>query len=341
MDALVTLCESARAFDHLHLDGHLEAALCAAAATGNSQIFEKLLQHQPKPNDMSEALPYAMRNGHEDIALQLIAGDAVVSDRGGDTDAMLLALQKRRPTVVRAILSQSSTFFAGHGAGEIWIREAIEWSDRSIITDLHYRFPSKRIRCDPTHSDSKSAPWTMGFLEFLVDSDLLCTSTLTQYLEDSTKKGETHLIRDLIELGADPSDSRVLCVAAVHQPAILNILLDHIPRTRKPRFGIGTQAVLKAIDYGLAGLESLEILILSGVVDLNSFGIPFKKPRSPPFRLERPLGTAIRDAVQYKSGFPVVQRLLDAECDPNSVVSVDRSHDASNITALLAAIQTR
>jgi ankyrin repeat protein len=343
IDDLITLCETACALDHLHLDGHLKAAIVAAATTGNSSLLDKLLQHRPNREDLSDALFHAIKSGHEDVALKLIisgAGSTRESHRSADNDALLYVLQQRNAKLVRAILDWISIMESELQDG--YLDEAIRWGDKLIISDLHYAFPKARIRTLEFPEETLAAKNEKNFLIFLIALDLVDNPTLTGYLSKSIQKGDVDMVCYLLELGAEPSNSKNLSLAAQHQPAILKILLEHIPRTNRPRKNLGTVAAMHAIHCGLAGLESLEILLLSEVVDFRSFGKFCVHPHGYPTS-ESPMGLAIKSAVYYKGDFPIVRRLLEAGCDSNSVVTVpeDDSTYTANMTALLTAIHTQ
>jgi ankyrin repeat protein len=333
-DDLIRLCETANALEHLHLEGHLQAALTAAATTGNSAYVEKLLQYGPEASDLSAALGFAILNSHEAISLRLITAGACFIDCPNGSDILFCALKQRNATLVRAILDRTdlvtgATYLTGK---QNWFAEAVRWGDVSVMLDLHYTFPETRIK-DAVYPESDTWENSKKFLYFLINLDLLDTSTFTQFLRTSILNGDEEMVYHLIELGAEPSDATCLSHAAGSQPAILRILLEHIPRSRKPRTKLGTFAVIDMIGRGVAGLESLEILLLSEIVDIRSFQFHHS-----------PLGLAIKHAVYYRDSFPIVQRLLEAGCDPNGVVAVPGIGPGleyySNMTALLAAVST-
>jgi hypothetical protein len=342
MDDLITLCETASAPDLLHLDGHLKAAVIAAATTGNSSLLDKLLKHRPNPEDLYDALFHAIKSGHEDVALKLIISGADCTRKIhsiNNNNALLCVLQRRNAKLVRAILDWTSIMELE--LQDRYLDEAIRWGDKLIISDLHYAFPTARIQTLEFPEETLAAKNEKNFLAFLIALDLVDTSILTRYLSNSVQKGDVDMVYYLLELGAEPSDTISLSLAAQHQPAILKILLEHIPRTNRLRKGLGTEATLYTVDCGLAGLASLEIILLSEVVDFRSFCWLFTDPRGYPGSSESPLGLAIKRVVHYKGDFPVVRRLLEAGCDPNSIVSLPESGYASNMTALLAAIHTK
>jgi hypothetical protein len=341
MNDLITLCETARALDLLHLDGHLKAAVIAAATTGNSSLLDKLLKHRPNLGDLSDAVAHSMKNGHEDVTLQLItSGAGCVWDSSGN-DALLYGLQQRNAKVVCAILE--STNLMQLISQEKYLDEAIRWGDESIISDLHYAFPAARIQTRTLvfPEETLAAKNEKNFLAFLIALDLVNTYSLTRYLPHAIQQGDVNMVYYLLELGAEPSDSESLSLAAQHQPAILEILLGHISRSNKPRTGLGSAATLHTIDCGLAGLASLEMLLLSELVDFRSFAGFRSDARQDMSQENTPLGLAIKRAVDYKGDFPVVRRLLEAGCAPNGIVAVPGPEYTSNMTALLAAIHTK
>jgi ankyrin repeat protein len=333
-DCLIHICEKLGAMRYLHLDGHLQAALTAAAETGNSSYFRRLIQHRPLPWEMSEALPCAINNAHIDIALELVHQGCDLTDFGDDI--LSNAVKARNSTLVRAILDSAEVSIR---VLDRVLEEAIRWGDRSILSDLHYTFPHERIQSSANVVETMVRD--QDLFSFLLDLDLLDDLVLIQCLEVSIKRGDISMIYQLLELGAEPSDPETLSLAALHQPTILKMLLENIPRSKKPRVGLGTEAVMTAINCGLAGLENLELLLLSGVVDFRNFLIIKSKYDGASVASHCPFGAAIKNAVQYKGNFPVVQRLLEAGCDANSVVYVSEDWHTFNMTALIAAIDTK
>jgi hypothetical protein len=348
VEDFVHRCEVAGALDLLHLNGHFEAALAAAATTGNLPYIRKLSQiySRPSPRDMYAALMSSIGNCHDEISLLLITkgADFEILSRGSERrqSALFAAISRRNTRIVRAILDAGYTeiyplyYHTAGGKYQTIFSEAIKWGDRSIILDLSalhpgYRMPSFTLRKDTA---KLMDPET---LKFLVELALLDGEALTAILEYMVEGGNTAMVISLIELGADPSNSSILSIAAKSQPKVLEILLDHIPRPlKRPKVHLGTQAVLIAIGLGIAGYDTLEMLLSSQVVDFRSFPRPW-------IRSETPLGLAIKHAVDFKGGFPLVTCLLEAGCDPNSVVSVNNGPDSPspNLSALLAAIATK
>jgi hypothetical protein len=330
---LIHVCEKSGAMKHLHLEGHLQAALTAAAETGNSSYFRSLIQHRPLPREMFKALYCAIENGHIDIALELVHKGCDLSGIGNDI--LSVAVKARNSTLVHAILDSAD---ANEQQLSKVLEEAIRWGDRSILSDLHYTYPHTKI--GGLAYVGEIIAQDQDLFSFLLDLNLIADSALIKCLEASIKRGDVAMVRHLLELGAEPSLSETLSLAASHQPMILKMLLENIARSRKSRPGLGTEAVMTAINCGLAGLENLELLLLSGVVDFRSF-LEFRiESDSGMYGSYCPFGVAIKNAVQYKGNFPVVQSLLEAGCDANSVVYVSRKCYASNMTALLAAIHT-
>jgi hypothetical protein len=363
VDDLIHLCEEAGALDYLHLSGHFQATFTAAAMTGNLPYIRKLLKYRPWPNprEMFFALAYSIQNGHDDIShILLKAGASVSHVRQPYSELkspLCAAILQRNARLVRAILgsgdlslqmgyhedfrdSSDSGLKTGHHIySAVPVRrsdleEAIKWGDHSIILDLHFTFPGEKMQ-DMELLEKTLRNRNEDFLIFLIDHDLVDNLALTRCLPGPITSGDTAMVIRLIELGADPSDSSNLSLAAKSQPGILQILLEHIPRpARQVVVGLGTKAIMVTIEAGIAGLPTLEVLLSSKVVDFRSF---FRYGNS----LCSPLGLAIKRSEEYRGSFRVVVRLLDAGCDPNSVVFGKWHDNPSNLTALLAAIETK
>jgi ankyrin repeat protein len=332
-DDFIRICETAGAFGHLHLSGHFEAALAAAATTGNILYIRKLLKHVPSPHprDMSPALLYSIQNGHYDISLELISRGADVRYR--NHYFMLLAALKQRNVPIVAAILDSGESSSGLDEYEL-IDEAMSWCDRDIISDLHYSFPcaqAREYRCSyESIVDNDEGFW--NFLNFSIELGVLDISTLTAWFEEPIKYGNTKMIMRLIDLGAVPFGEKLYTLAVQHHPEILGILLETLPKTVIPVSSFRKHsAVHMAVTLGLGGLGSLEVLLSSKVVDFRMFWEDDSTP----------LGLAIGKALQFKGEFPIVKRLLEAGCDPNSVVCVRGIYHKCNMTALLIAIQTK
>jgi hypothetical protein len=354
----IHLCEQAGALDHLHLEGHFTAALAAAATTGNLSYIHKLFQYRPSPHptEMYTALSCSIQSGHDDVSFVLIAAGADFNNcssfgSSSHHSPLLAAIVQRNTPVVHAILDSGTVCTSLDGvtsSGEHTnvFREAIRWGDRSIISDLHLALPDARISY-PDILEETMGTEKDDLFTFLVDLGLVGISVLTRSLAGPITNGDTAMVNRLIELGAEPSDPMNLSIAAEHQPGILKILLEYIPTpVRNPLAGIGTEAVYTTIGLGLAGLEPLEDLLSSKVVDFRSFAKRVEISSGTRWFLpikfeETPLGLAIRQAVECMGDFPVVKRLIKAGCNPNSVVSLESFSNRSNLTALLAAIKTK
>jgi ankyrin repeat protein len=332
---LLRICETKGAFAYIHISGHFEAALSAAATTGNSAYIHKLLHYVmlPSPDDMSTALLFSIRNGFHDISLELISRGADVHSRMNYNNVLLAAVEERSAPIVSAILDSGDRVFGHHPSIHRIVQEAIIWGDRSIISDLHYAIPyAKTGSWDYSYEELASANEDLwDLLAFVIELDLLGKETLAGWLAGPIKNRDTAMIMRLIELGAVPFEGEILSLAVQHHPEILGVLLGTLPVTTRLRTGFGEpDAICTAITLGLGGLESLDVLLSSNIWNFRGF---LNKKSTP-------LGMAIKRALHYKGEFPAVKLLLEAGCDPNSIVAVYGVSDDHNMTALLAAIQT-
>lgn len=325
----IHLCEASGSLKHLHLEGHFDAALAAAASVGDLQYVQKLFRNrlEPRPQEMYVALTFSIENGHDDISTLLIDSGTQLQNDTPEyfrrPTPLIAAVKKQNASIVRAILdaseSQGSLRFSDIG------QHIIEWGDRSIILDFHRCFPGEKLNFKDIEMDK-------DLLTFRMDQNLVNESAFTQLLGIAIRKSDTALIHHLIDMGASPTGSPSLCFAVKNpsRPDILALLLNHIPKRARRVPSLGTHAIIEAIELGLPGLKMVDILLESGVVDIHSCCNELP--------VESPLGTAISMADVFASDFIIVRRLLKAGCDPNSVVFGD---DYRNLTALLAAIETK
>ncbi|KAH3919571.1 hypothetical protein HBI56_028430 [Parastagonospora nodorum] len=341
-------CEEAGTLRCLNIAGHFQAALAAAAEIGDLQYVQKLFKNRLElvPRDMYVALLLSIEGGHEDIFATLLDAGAHVQVKEHvylQATPLFAAARQRNASMVRAILDAGDTHmpddmlsFGAYGSSRMScvLHEIIEWGDRSIILDYHRAFPGGKVI---SMGNKGSSNWVMDkdLLAFLVDHNMVHKSVFTELLNSAIRESDTAMIYYLIDSGADPSNSDNLRVA-IENPSrsdILVILLDHIPRRARRVPSLGTQAIREAIKLGLSSLKMLDILLASEALDIHCCS-DVAGSRS----TESPLGTAIKMADEFASDFIIVRRLLQAGCDPNSVVIAYPDH---NLTAVLAAVQTK
>ncbi|RYO86430.1 hypothetical protein DL764_009005 [Monosporascus ibericus] len=95
---------------------------------------------------------------------------------------------------------------------------------------------------------------------------------------------------------------------------MLQEVLDHITHqhTHTITRGFGTDAMIRAIRGGVDNIECLDILLSSGLSDMDDI-----------YESASPLGVTIemeRNNSTKNLGFPIINRLLDHGCDVNSIV---------------------
>jgi hypothetical protein len=336
----IQLCEDAAALQHMHLTGNFGPALAAAVTNGDIQYVQKLFRHRLEPPlyEMYPALVISVENGYDDISSLLIEAGAnlwgIHYDGPGHSVLLFTAVMKRNAKMVRMILNTDTRhwdLFDTHGPlqGLSIFEEIIKWGDRTIISDFCYAFPGATTELIDVSKLGKGII-TKDLLVFLMDQGLVHEKTLSELLRAAIKEEDIAKVYYLLELGANPSDSDNLCVAVekISRLDILAALLDHISRRSRRVHGLGTDALKTAIRLGLLGLKTVEILLVCEVVNIHSHT---ERGGS-----ESPLGTAIKTVDDFTCDFIVVKRLLEAGCDPNSVVTAESSQ---NLTAMLAAIK--
>ncbi|KAI4681633.1 hypothetical protein J4E81_009799 [Alternaria sp. BMP 2799] len=340
----IQLCEDKATSQRPQLTGHFEAALAAAATIGDLQYVTKLLrdQTQPQSKDMYVALLLSIQNGHDEISYLLIEAGADLHVKSNSTPRpptpLFAAVRQRNAQLVRAILDACTEILSlgdhhtddGSGSSSIWA-EMIMWGDQSIILDVHRAFPESGMYIEMFRS--RKGIITKDWLTFLMAQGLMSEYALSRLLQSAVQQDDTAMVYHLLELGVDTSGNNFLEEAVTGSPRcnILAALLDNIPNRSRRFHGFGTDAIVEAIRLGLPGLKKMDLLLASKVVEIHSFGGTWSRGGSP-------LGTAIKLVDDFTSDLIVVKRLLDAGCDPNSVVV---EHDTHNMTAMIAAIQTK
>jgi ankyrin repeat protein len=346
----IQLCEDSDTLQHLHLIGHFAAALAAAATIGDLHYVRTILRHRPEPpqKEMYVALVFSIENSHDEISSLLIEAGANLdvsdlsdlrnpppwisspsisppwlSSRRSRTP-LLAAVLQRNIRVVHMILDAGCKEYTS-----AVFTEMMRWGDRSIISDFGRAFPTAGIALFGNCEIEKEI-LSKDFLAFLMDEGLVDQCTLNHFLGDAIKEDDTAMVYHLLDLGANPLYHGILGLAVENERLeILVALLDNIQKRPARLRGLGTEAIIMAIQLGLPGLRMVETLLASGFIDVHCVPEEFS---------ESPLGTAIKMADNFTSDFIVVKRLLQAGCDPNSVVA---GYEDYNLTAVLAAVQTK
>ncbi|KAI1759309.1 ankyrin [Hypoxylon sp. FL1150] len=201
----------------------------------------------------------------------------------------------------------------------------------------HWQYPSFKFG---THIVVEAFKWgdqstNLGnFIEFIHQSGLLTRDGLTRCLAIAIKRKDSVMLNNLLESGADAMDDKSITTAVEYgENDMLQILLKHIPTTKKPVKQFGTGAISTAIQQP-SNIEALELLLACTAVDFNSL-------RS--YGQNSPLGTAIeQDAASGRSDFPLTRRLLDAGCNTDQIVEIGgQMNKSTKRTALLKAIQIK
>jgi ankyrin repeat protein len=324
----IQLCEDSQTLQHLHLAGHFAAALAAAATIGDLKYVRKIVRHRREPpqKQMYAALMISIENGHDKISSLLIEAGADLEERDDlfqrSRTPLFAAVLQRNAQMVRTILDAGPKT-----SDDSVLTELIRWGDRSIISDFCRTFPAYTFE---SFQELEEDIMTEDFLLFLMKKGLVDDDGLSRLLGVAIKIEDTAMIYHLLEVGANASDNLSHAVGNNSRLDILVALLDNIQKRPARMRGLGTDALIKAIRLGLPGLKMVDVLLASGVIDVHS--IPEIGGDGSPLR------TAIKMVNNFTSDFIVVKRLLEAGCDPNSVVA---GYTDYNLTALLAAVQTK
>jgi ankyrin repeat protein len=346
-ERLIHMIEDAGSLEHLNEGGRLEPAIAAASKTGNLVYVRKLLDHcqSPDPLQMARAVLYAVQNDHEEIFQALLAAGADVNfeeqGRSGPPTPLLAAMCRRNHRMVREILNSDVAAYSWtlpylyKSRMSSVFEEAIKWGDRSIFHDLRFTFPDAVLGYEEL---SQALKENVAWFECLLKSGIASRSGVTKCLEIALSRGDAELFHSLIEGGADPTDQEILNKCAIEHPKMLPLLLKQISFRISPHkvSGFGTAALNAAIKQGPIGFEVVQVLLDSGLVDSKSFSESYSNRR------QSPLGLAIRVSREGNhAGFKVIRKLLDAGCDPNSVVTM-HSYTGFHLkqTALVEAIET-
>ncbi|KAI1075644.1 ankyrin [Whalleya microplaca] len=305
-EELIRTLESRGALEGTRAQDNVEAEIVAACEVGDLAYLRKLLQlNCQAPIDHMPAL--------------------------------LFALQNRRKGIVRVLLNLPIFHRMGAAMHSMTLEAALEWGDKSVLHDLaSYSFECfHRIEISGrryTVLSKRLEAGDLSLFDFCHELGLLDRSCITQLLEVAIQRDDCDMLQHLIEAGADASDEDALAHAARGHTEILRLLLDHAPRLSTRTKSFRTRAVVSAIKQGHENLQCLDMLIMSGGIDLTSV-----------VGVYAPLALAIDQDGNGFADFPLTRRLLDAGCDPNNVAELPDYNNPrrEKNTGLLKAIKMK
>ncbi|KAI1453216.1 hypothetical protein F4805DRAFT_444320 [Annulohypoxylon moriforme] len=343
---LIHSLEQAGVLDHF--DGkRFHTVIAAAIEINDLSYVQKLIDHYMIPNQLETVLCLLVKKGWNEIAMELLDAGAPVNE-----DILHAAVVQRNNQLVREILNAD---IVCDGSAKTLLK-AIEWGDRSIITDLLSTFAYRRIEetfVEEIYGDprgfalhpsevkqyhqrlsSQYPPLIFAILfkgnnmlDFLLESKLATKHALTECLMAALLERNRNLLRHLIDQGADPLNERILQIAAEWRPDMLHELLMRSCQneSRLPR-GLRTEVLKGAVRQSHQDTSLARNLIRGGQIDLLDTSCKPPATRGHYFNL---LGEAI--LLSRKSpgnSLEIVKALLDAGCKVNDIVQWSPGGDA-------------
>ncbi|OTA95345.1 hypothetical protein M434DRAFT_69565 [Hypoxylon sp. CO27-5] len=339
------------ALKHLSTEWFI-SSIAAASKVDDLNYIKKLLllRLSPRPENLALGFLYAVRNNNESIASELLDAGADVncvncgpvnsdrdySDRGKPLNAAII---QRNSRLVRAILS-ADIKGGNYAIDSIGLAEAIRWGDKSIIMDLITSFPATSFPDDVDESMERLTKAldsvSNDLFSFLLDSVFTNRKGLTFCLTIAIRKHDIHMIKQLVERGADIS--AVLELAIEEYPDSLKILMEEMANGIRPIVNqAGMPALIASIKRGLGNTAALDSLLRSGFFDLRKRTVCYYGGR-----YLSPLGLAIIETENHRDpNFSIIKQLLDAGCNINSIAEYTTEGFVVSQTALLLAIEIR
>lgn len=336
---LIQILEFGGVLDHLS-GKRFDAAITAAAEIEDVSYFKKLIDHRSiGRNERTRALLLSIYHGWDAITIELLDTSARI-----DENILHAAVQQRNGLIIQKTLNAGIT---GEGSTQT-LCEAIEWGDRSLITQLLsiFVFPKRFWTANPSEIYSESfdmilylrrylrhkltieelsshlppplvfAKYIKGndMFDFLLGTKLATRQALNGCLICAVLKNDSDFLRLLIDQGADPLDSHVLEFAVHDRPSMLHLLLSQANQEkRKVTRGLRTSVLTEAIRMG-RDIAFIKALIESGLIDI------FDTDR---FSDLNPLGEAISLSNKNSSlSLEITLLLLKAGHNPNSIVEL-------------------
>ncbi|OTA80359.1 hypothetical protein M434DRAFT_17771 [Hypoxylon sp. CO27-5] len=348
---LIRFLEENGAFSR-SIGNQLGKAITAAIEAGNLIFANKLLDCNPDfdGHTLEDTLRIAVAYGYDDFACKLLAAGADAVSRGGlgPSSALLVAMEKRKPQVVRAILEASNLNWLFSNAIHLMDRDdsclaleaAIEYGDDTILNDT---LKACSLVDYLRHIEGAlELSFKRGGLDLfwkiikLRRHDPYCLSAALKF---AVGREDILLLDELFNLGASSDDEGALEKAVLGHPSMIEPLLKQFrqghPRGRS-RYGIS--ALSTALERYPECAEGLNMLLAFKLIDVNgidyTIGGAFTNRN---FRIATK-GKYRRQVTD--DDIELVKKLLDAGWDPNIITSGRDSDAYYAQTTFLDAIET-
>ncbi|KAI1077121.1 hypothetical protein F5B20DRAFT_553273, partial [Whalleya microplaca] len=346
---LIDQFEKDRVLENLNNGRCYEPAITAACKIGDLAYVKKIisLNPTPRPTDMTMALFYAIRHGHEEIVWLLL--DAGADVNRSSRSLLDAAIKVQSSWIIRSILEAD----IGESPSNEAFDTVVAWGDRSIISNLARVFPDLVVGSKVLARTIETGD--MDMFTFLVESNLATIDGLTSCLEVAIAKGDSKLLETLIKFGADPSNSSVLELAAKTGIEMLIVLLEWIKQRGSTRTkSVGAHVLVSAIMGVPIMPKAVNMILASGLFDINRLcfigspsssqspiievrGVHENQTNTSSINYPRehgsasgcwvtPLGIAI---LKYKeslgSSHSYVRKLISYGCDPNAIAYSEKT----------------
>ena len=359
-DELIRLFHELGATTQISEEGRFCAAIYAASEVGNLAYVNELLQMAPgiDGESLNPALCISIRKGYEEVPLTLLKAGANVNlqrvnSSPHPSSALAEALDQKNKTLVLMIMEcdvnvqlyshtpirsrkESLPTFSTRTIKPM--AAAARWGDVSIIKNL-LSMGAANDACDGEMAVTvavRAKNWPL--IDFLVENgaqlDVPVDSPTWSPLATAISNKEIDMMRYLLDLGADPSCSKVIKEAVKEGGEILAVVLDALrirfPRSKK---GLGAEALCYAI---VTDDVDLIDMLLEARFDINTV------VETAECGYTSALGMAVEETSEIS--LDIIRKLILAGGDPNGIVSSTYTWGIDNAwprkTVMLQAILT-
>ncbi|KAI3395512.1 hypothetical protein diail_1229, partial [Diaporthe ilicicola] len=346
---LIQKLEAGGCLDHLAEGERFEALVRATVDAGNTAYMKKLLARAVTSKQAYRGedvvLALAMIGGHREMAQMLLDAGATTSTHTRIDEynpPLLEALSNQDAQMLRTVIASGAP---KPYHDEVEVAVAIAQADCSMIAAFVDEYPGIHLSGEKIQSLFKRCieTDTTDFFKELLHTLEPTDTLLVECLKTAVEFGHVDLVGYLLDMGANPLNTRVLQTAITDRPDMLRLLFQKERRRLTMPTCIGANILKSVMGVSPGDSAALDELLRTKAINftrletMKRFGHPDEE-----YALT-PLGLAIQGSREHpETSLDAMWKFLQAGADPNGIAKDNgRLAEGSPLmTALMVAVGT-